>query len=196
MTSSTSSMTTSSTLPPNLSLLISNLNSFITVKLDSSNFIIWRSQVLNILRATNLLGFVDGSSPPPPLTIKNVDGAEEINPDYAQWKQIDTHLLSCITATLTPMIFSSVLHLQHSAEVCIPFQLSLHHLLLILLSLLPLLISLFLLVSSLLLLFLLIFLFLLLSLTLTPCSLDPQLLLKPYWPLLLLLLLSILTLNH
>ncbi|GMP43064.1 hypothetical protein CsSME_00012575 [Camellia sinensis var. sinensis] len=112
-----SSSSTSSSLPANLNLLISNLNSFITVKLDSTNFLIWRSQFENILRATNLLEFAIGSVPCPSLMITDSNGLEVLNPDRATWNKTDAHLLSCITATLTPIIFSSILHLQHSFEV-------------------------------------------------------------------------------
>ncbi|CAL5343183.1 unnamed protein product [Camellia sinensis] len=104
------------TLPPNLKLLISNPNSLITVKLDSSNYIIWRSQFLNFLRATDLLGFVTSTHPCPSLKIKDANGAEVFNPKFTIWTTIDTHLLSCITATLSPAIFSCVLHLQRSFE--------------------------------------------------------------------------------
>ena len=37
-------------IPSNLKMLISNLNAFITIKLDSSNYIVWKNQFYNILR--------------------------------------------------------------------------------------------------------------------------------------------------
>ncbi|CAL5428368.1 unnamed protein product [Camellia sinensis] len=104
-------------LPTNLNLFISNLSSFITVKLDSTNFIIWRSQFQNILRATKLLDFTNGSVPCPPLMIKNSSDEEILNPDREKWNVIDAHLLSCTTTTLAPAIFTSVLHFQLSEEV-------------------------------------------------------------------------------
>ncbi|XP_028121922.1 uncharacterized protein LOC114319121 [Camellia sinensis] len=48
-------------LPLNLTLLISNLNALVTTKLDSTNYIVWKSQLHNILKATKLLGYIDGS---------------------------------------------------------------------------------------------------------------------------------------
>ena len=112
-----SSLMASTSLPPNLSLLISNFSSFITIKLDASNFLIWKNQVQNILIATSLLGFVDGTIPCPQLRITDSSGSEKDNPEYLQWKLIDAHLLSCITATLAPAIYSSVLHLHSCAEI-------------------------------------------------------------------------------
>ena len=106
-----------SMLPSNLTLLISNLNSFVPIKLDSTNYIIWKSQFQNILRATKLLGFVDGSVLCPSSTIQDADGNSVPNPVFTHWITIDAHLLSCITATLSPSIFTSVLHCGTSTEV-------------------------------------------------------------------------------
>ncbi|GMP63931.1 hypothetical protein CsSME_00025419 [Camellia sinensis var. sinensis] len=94
-------------LPPNLTLLISNLNSFVTVKLDSTNYIVWKTHLQNILRATNLLCYVDGTCACPSATITDSEGKNVINPEFLSWTQIDAHLLSCITATLTPTVFTS-----------------------------------------------------------------------------------------
>ena len=107
----------SSSLPANLVLLINNLNSFVTIKLNSTNFLIWKSQFQSILRATNLIGYVDGSSPCPPALIHDSTGKESTNSEFLAWKQIDSHLLSCITATLTPAVFTSVLQCSTSCEV-------------------------------------------------------------------------------
>ncbi|CAL5334355.1 unnamed protein product [Camellia sinensis] len=106
----------SSSFPSNLTLLIYNLSSFITVKLDGTNFIIWQSQLSNILQATNLLGYVDGSVTCPSSTIIDSTGSSIPNPEFLQWTMIDVHLLSCITSTLTPLIYASVLQFHHYYE--------------------------------------------------------------------------------
>ncbi|GFS44229.1 hypothetical protein Acr_00g0089270 [Actinidia rufa] len=43
-------------LPSSLAFLVSNFHSFVTVKLDSGNYIPWRTQLENALRANDLLG--------------------------------------------------------------------------------------------------------------------------------------------
>lgn len=78
---------------------------------------IWKSQFQNILRATNLIGYVDGSSPCPPALIQDSTGKESTNSEFLTCKQVDSHLLSCITATLTPAVFTSVLQCSTSCEV-------------------------------------------------------------------------------
>lgn len=104
-------------LPSNLTLFISNLNSFVPIKLDSTNYIIWNSQFQNILRATKLRGFVDGSVLSLSSTINDAHGNSVSNPAFTHWIPIDTHLLSCITATLSLSIFTFFLHCGTSSEV-------------------------------------------------------------------------------
>ncbi|XP_028054667.1 protein Jade-1-like [Camellia sinensis] len=111
----------SPTLPANLGLLISNLSSFVNVKLDSTNFIIWKTQLQNILRATDLLDILDGSSSCPSPFVRDSTGKEIPNPEFSKWKMIDNHLLSCVTATLSQSISTSVLHLKTSSEIHVDF---------------------------------------------------------------------------
>lgn len=65
----------------------------------------------------HLIGFADGSSLCPPSVLRDSIGKEVPNPKFIQWKKIDAHLLSRITATLSPTIFTSVLHLKSCSEV-------------------------------------------------------------------------------
>ncbi|GAA0170690.1 hypothetical protein LIER_41006 [Lithospermum erythrorhizon] len=48
-------------------------------KLDNSNYLIWRSQVLPTLRGLNLLGFVDGILVFPPEFIENSSGTTPVS---------------------------------------------------------------------------------------------------------------------
>ena len=98
MSSSSSASEKDSSSPPtissNLNLLISNLCSFVTIKLDSTNFIVWKNQFQNILRATGLLCYVDGTKPCPTA---NQGDSETVSKDRDQWLLTDAHLYSCIT---------------------------------------------------------------------------------------------------
>lgn len=98
-------------------MLISNLNSFVTVKLDRTNFIIWKNQLQNILHATALLKFLDGSYPCPSPMIRNSSSVQIPNPESILWRTIDAHLLSCLTASMSHSIFTSVLCLKTGSEV-------------------------------------------------------------------------------
>ncbi|KAL7202430.1 hypothetical protein ACSBR1_033994 [Camellia fascicularis] len=107
----------SSSIPLNLTLLISNLSPFVTIKLDSSNFIIWKSQMSNILRATNLLGYVNGTVLCPHPTVKDANGIKVLNTKHVQWNLIDAHLLSCLTISLSPSIYSTIFQYHHCSEI-------------------------------------------------------------------------------
>uniref|UniRef100_A0A5B7CDP5 Putative retrovirus-related Pol polyprotein n=1 Tax=Davidia involucrata TaxID=16924 RepID=A0A5B7CDP5_DAVIN len=118
MASSSSSITSlSSTLPSGLTFLLNNVSSLIPIKLDSTNYIIWKTLMQNTFRANQLFGYIDGSIPCPPLEIINSSGDQLANPLYLQWIIIDNHLLSCITATLTPSILPHVVGFSHAFEV-------------------------------------------------------------------------------
>ncbi|CAL5417798.1 unnamed protein product [Camellia sinensis] len=52
LSSFTTALPATPSIPPNLVLLISNLNSLVNVKVDSTNYNIWKNQVQNILRVT------------------------------------------------------------------------------------------------------------------------------------------------
>lgn len=87
-----------------------------SVKLDASNFIIWKSQWQNILKATGLYSFVDGTGVAPPAKIRNSSDLEITNPDFLQWMVDDAHLMSCISGTLSSTIYPIVIHCGTSLE--------------------------------------------------------------------------------
>lgn len=70
-------MTTASvsvTIPPTLAFLVSNFHSLVNIKLDSSNYLLWKAQVENVLDANGYLGYVDGTVVVPPTQIRNTTG--------------------------------------------------------------------------------------------------------------------------
>lgn len=119
MAGSTTSQTSSHTaeyLPPSLTFLIANFQSFITIKLESSNYFAWKSQVENALKANSLFEYADGTIVIPPSEIQNESGNTIPNPAFFLWQTIDRMLLSCLMATFTPSILPHVvgsLHIFH-----------------------------------------------------------------------------------
>ncbi|KAH7852105.1 hypothetical protein Vadar_020756 [Vaccinium darrowii] len=105
-----SSSTKSPSPSSNLSLLISNLGSFISVKLDSTNFIIWKDQWEHIPKATGLTLFVDGIGVQPTPRVHDSSNQEVTNPEFLQWIVDDAHLTSCICGTLSLSIYPVVLN--------------------------------------------------------------------------------------
>lgn len=53
----------------------------LTIKLTSSNYLLWKNKIRPLLSYQNLLGYVDGSFPSPPATTI-VEGKTSLNPKY------------------------------------------------------------------------------------------------------------------
>ncbi|KAJ8634715.1 hypothetical protein MRB53_008982 [Persea americana] len=83
--------------------LFSNIGSLISIKLDNQNYLLWKSQFLPVLRAHDMIGFVDGSHPCPPEFMLDSAGhaSKEVNPHYLTWIQQDQNVLYWINATLS-----------------------------------------------------------------------------------------------
>lgn len=76
-------------------ILISNIGSMLSIKLENCNYLLWKSQFLPVLCANNLEGFVDGSPVCPSAFLLNSEGktTSEINPHFSQWIQQDQNVL-------------------------------------------------------------------------------------------------------
>lgn len=72
-----------------------------THKLDSTNFLIWKLQVLSVLRSRRIIAFIDGTSLPPSQTIMDDNGKEVSNPGFDDWYVTDQHVVSYLQSTLT-----------------------------------------------------------------------------------------------
>ncbi|KAF5451983.1 hypothetical protein F2P56_027031 [Juglans regia] len=88
----------------------------LTIKLSSSNYLLWRNQVLPLLQCQNLLDYIDGSLAEPSATIVSGDSVS-VNPKLAEWKQIDQLVLSLLLSTLTEEAMSAVVGLPTSRAV-------------------------------------------------------------------------------
>lgn len=99
------------TMPTALVFLVSNFSNFVTIKLDAHNYILWKNQVRNALKASGYLGFIDGTTVMPCPEILDTNQNKIANPEYAKWTMINGHLLACITATVSPSIQTHILEL-------------------------------------------------------------------------------------
>lgn len=116
-TTSQTSSSSSTTLPPALAFLVANFHSLVNIKLEGGNYLLWRTQVVNALRANGYIGYLDGSIPPPVSTILDSENTRITNPESTLWTLIDNQLLSCLTASLSPATLPHVLGLEHVTQV-------------------------------------------------------------------------------
>uniref|UniRef100_A0A2N9IZ37 Reverse transcriptase Ty1/copia-type domain-containing protein n=1 Tax=Fagus sylvatica TaxID=28930 RepID=A0A2N9IZ37_FAGSY len=87
----------------------------VTIKLSSSNYLLWKSQLLPLLESQNLLGHVDGTLVlPPPF---DPPTSQTPNPKHLAWKATNQRLLSLLLSSLTEEAMAEVVGLSTSREV-------------------------------------------------------------------------------
>ncbi|RVW43508.1 Retrovirus-related Pol polyprotein from transposon RE1 [Vitis vinifera] len=89
------------------------LNYSLPVKLNRTNYILWRSQIDNVIFANGFEDFIDGTSVCPEKELR----PGEINPAFVAWRRQDRTILSWIYSSLTPGIMAQIIghNSSHSA---------------------------------------------------------------------------------
>ena len=99
-------------LTPSLSI-----SQCVTLKISSSNYLLWKTQFESFLSSQSLLGFINGSTPRPSLTVATKTGdtvTEEANPEFLKWMKRDQLVMAWLFESLTEEALRSVYGL-HSA---------------------------------------------------------------------------------
>jgi hypothetical protein len=88
-----------------------------SIKLDSTNFIVWKHLLSSILRAYSMIEFVDGTIQSPSRFLTNAKGnlTTIVNLEFQLWNTRNQALLTLINLTLSPSILSMVVG-QNSAQ--------------------------------------------------------------------------------
>ena len=104
---------------PSPLLLLSSMSNLMSIKLDFTNYIPWKHQLVTILEAYSLIEHIDGTaSTPSPFVLDAAGNATSVaNSEFQVWKIRDKALLSLINSTLTPQVFSIVVGVTSSREV-------------------------------------------------------------------------------
>ncbi|KAL6327530.1 hypothetical protein AAG906_021620 [Vitis piasezkii] len=87
----------------------------VTIKLSSSNYLLWKSQLLPLLESQGLLGHADGSLEPPPLF--DPPTSQTPNTKHLAWKATDQHLLNLLISSLIEEAMVEAVGLSTSREV-------------------------------------------------------------------------------
>nr|POE55523.1 hypothetical protein CFP56_65377 [Quercus suber] len=99
----------SSGLPVNSSLLLlSNMSSMMTVKLDYGNYVVWKHQIEVILDTYSMIDVLDNSIIAPERFLKDSSGnvTTEINPAFIAWKNREQAMFTFLNSTLSPAILA------------------------------------------------------------------------------------------
>jgi hypothetical protein len=98
-----SSSTTMATIP---------IHQAVTIRLNKTNYLLWRAQILPFLRSTKLLKHLDGSAPAPPkmvATSTTAGATTTLNPEYERWHDRDQQLLSGLLSSMTEDVLRDVI---------------------------------------------------------------------------------------
>ncbi|KAH9792303.1 retrovirus-related pol polyprotein from transposon RE2 [Citrus sinensis] len=88
-----------------------------TVKLDRSNFLLWRKQVLMSIRGNRLERFISEPQVVPDQYLSGGSGESIENPAYINWRAQDQTLLGWLLSTVSEGILSSVLNHDTSFDM-------------------------------------------------------------------------------
>lgn len=108
--SSSSSLTTNTILKD-----ITIVNFLATLKLTSTNYLGWKTQIKAILHGLDLYWFINGSHLAPTPTI-DIDGTTTLHVDYQKWSRQDRLLFGALVGTISPKIVPLVTNALSSRE--------------------------------------------------------------------------------
>ena len=77
-----------------------SLNHALPIKLDRNNYILWKTQMENVVYANGFEEYIEGTKSCPPKELPTGD----LNPDFVQWRRFDRMVLSWMYSTLNPDI--------------------------------------------------------------------------------------------
>ena len=89
-------------------LLLSNMANMMTVKLDCTNYIVWKHQITMVLETYSMFDLLDEMQSIPKKFLKDLSRSVTaiVNPDYLTWKSKEKALLTFISSTISPSILA------------------------------------------------------------------------------------------
>ena len=91
----------------------------INIKLDRSNYLFWKTQILPVARAHDLEAFLFGTKSKPNEVI--ADSSNPVvsinNLEYVSWMRIDQFVMSCLLSSIFEQMLGHVIHCQSSSEI-------------------------------------------------------------------------------
>ncbi|KAD7478660.1 hypothetical protein E3N88_01796 [Mikania micrantha] len=100
---------------PNTSTNITMVTFPNSLKLTSTNYLSWKTQIEAILQGLDLFKFIDGTHLPPLPTVKP-DGSTTPHADFPKWYRQDRLLFGALVGTLSAPIVSLINHAPSSLE--------------------------------------------------------------------------------
>ncbi|CAL9023328.1 unnamed protein product, partial [Prunus brigantina] len=111
---SSSSPIESHSIPAFTTVTVQNISGMVPIKLQASNYLLWKNLFLPILRKFKMLGLINGAEPPPSRTILAADGSIVDNPAFDLWYDKDQSLMIWIISTLSSDLLSHTVGVETS----------------------------------------------------------------------------------
>ena len=96
-----------------------------TIKLSSSNYLLWKSQLLPLLESQDMLGYVDGTMVPPPRFEPETSSTP--NPKYLTLRAADQRLLCLLLSSPTEEAMAVVVGLSTTRVVWLALETTFSH---------------------------------------------------------------------
>ncbi|KAK6162582.1 hypothetical protein DH2020_002423 [Rehmannia glutinosa] len=110
--------TSSSPITQSQIQIIQPQNQVVTVKLNDSNYLLWKMQVLTAVKGCGLLGYLTGAIYAPTQFIVNTETNEtKINPEFESFTKQDQLLASWMLSSLSESVLILVVGLNSSADI-------------------------------------------------------------------------------
>lgn len=91
-----------------------NINNFVSLKLNSTNYLLWRDQIESIFITTDLLGYVDGEFQEPPKISKQTG---LVSNEWIYWRKADRFVMNCLKQNFSETIVGDVYGMETSREI-------------------------------------------------------------------------------
>ena len=127
MAALSSAMASSSTAPSSYTVNVMNqplillykMKNMMTVKLDNTNYIVWKHQITMILETYSMFELLEEPQLIPKKYLKNLSGSfiTILNLDYLNWRSKEKNLLTFMSSTLSPTISALTVGCSTAMEV-------------------------------------------------------------------------------
>jgi gag-polypeptide of LTR copia-type len=86
----------------------------INTSLSNDNYLLWKSQIIPVLRGHGLISFIAETVVPPPESITGTNAVSVLNPEFEKWQKQDQLILVWLFNSLSPQILAQVLNCETS----------------------------------------------------------------------------------
>ena len=98
----------------------------VTIKLNPTNYLLWRRQFVPLLESQDLMGYLDGSLSAPAAQVRAGNDLVP-NPAYKTWHTQDRILLSLLYASLTEECMAEVVNCTTARDAWLALEVSFSH---------------------------------------------------------------------